>query len=117
MKSYREQTRESWYRFFDGNASYEYKKLYNAVSWATKKITTSTSKEIRIYKVVKLREGLELECATVVKLLRPAQQKQIEVDNEIVTLDAQSESIVTYWKNIDYFNEYKEKELKLASAH
>jgi len=117
MKNHKEQTRESWYRFFDGNASYEYKKLYNAVSWATKKITTSTSKEIRIYKITKLREGLELECASVVKLLRPAVMKTIEVEGESVTLDAQPESIVTYWKNINFYNEYKQKELKLANLH
>ena len=117
MKNHREQTRESWYRFFDGNASYEYKKLYNAVSWATKKITTSTSKEIRIFKVTKLREGLELECATVVKILRPASSKIIEVDGDLVTLDAQTDSIVTYWKNIDFYNEYKQKEIRLANTH
>lgn len=112
-----EKNTKPWYRFFDGNKKYDYKSLYNAVLWAQRKVITSTSEQIRIYRLEKKGRALELDFIARVLYNRPSPSRVVEDfdSGEMVTLDPTDGSVTTVWHDMDVYNEYKEKEEWVSS--
>jgi hypothetical protein len=110
--------RASWYRFFDGNKRYDYKSLYNAITWAEKKISRSTSEEIRIMRVAKRGHALEIDFVARVRYNRPSPARVVSPSfkgEDPIELSATNGSITTVWYDITVYKEYKEKEIWVSS--
>lgn len=103
-----------WYRFFDGNRKYDYKSLYNAVTWAQRKAPDSTSQEIRVLRVCKRGRALELEQVAKVLYNRSQRAKTIE-DGTI--LPATYPGITTVWNDLEVYTDYKEKEQWVSTTN
>jgi len=118
---------KSWFRFIDRNRTYDYKSLSNAIRWAEIRVATSTSGQIRIYRVRKLSRGNELDCIAFTQL-QPAHHGILNEESEktpedpcTCRLDCECwsdnqewfkphNSVLTVWRDINVFQEYKEKE-------
>ena len=77
------------YFFVDDNREFGYKKLGKAVQFAEKKVLTSKSGQIRVYKTRQLSdESIETECVAFVNLI-----------------DTESSNVTTVFRDKDIYSE------------
>lgn len=98
-----------WYRFIDDNRSYDYKSIHNAIVWAQKKVLSSSSKEIRIYKMNKTTRWLSMDPVAFVHVIQPRPARSSTFDKDIIFDELKTPEVITVWRDLDIYNEFYSK--------